>query len=86
MPGAWVLALPGGAAPGVVAGEPGPCLDGDKKAMTCFPSLEKVMVPSSVVLKAGVSIMKRLTKLSSAKQDLGECEAVEVVQQTLGLL
>ena len=57
----------------------------DKKALNCFPDLEKTKVPSSVVLKAGISIQKRLSKLSAARKDLEMCEQADVVTQTLGL-
>ena len=42
----------------------------DKRALACFPDIEKAPSPSSLILKAGVSIGKRLNKLDSQKTDL----------------
>ena len=42
----------------------------DKKTLNCFPDLEKVAVPSSLVPKAGVSIQKRLSKLVAFHTDI----------------
>ena len=40
--------------------------------LACFPDLEKVQTPASIVPKAGVSIQKRMAKLDSMSSELNE--------------
>ncbi|CAE7681954.1 unnamed protein product [Symbiodinium microadriaticum] len=63
-----------GADGGAPAAESGPTLEGiDKKMLQCFPDLEKVAQPSTVVGKAGIAIGKRAGKLDMLLTDLDEC-------------
>ena len=58
----------------------------DKKSLSCFPDIEKVTTPSSMVPKAGVAIEKRLSKLEAGKDDLEkECEQTAQVTKRLNL-
>ena len=41
-----------------------------KKALGCFPEVERAAEPQSIVPKAGVAIQKRLGKLQLAKTDV----------------
>ncbi|CAE7486429.1 unnamed protein product [Symbiodinium sp. CCMP2592] len=66
------------------ATQQGPSLAGvDKKTLQCFPDLEKVAVPSSIVPKAGLAIQKCLGKLSAHLLELNKCVSTELVKKLL---
>ncbi|CAE7830948.1 unnamed protein product [Symbiodinium sp. CCMP2592] len=60
-----------------------PGLEGvDKKSLACFPDIEKVTTPSSMIPKAGLAIEKRLSKLGMGKTDLtNDCEKTDQVNK-----
>ena len=53
----------------VPGGPPAPELL-DKRLASCFPEVEKVQQPHTIVAKAGLSIQKRLAKLDGFKSEL----------------
>ncbi|CAE7789389.1 unnamed protein product [Symbiodinium sp. CCMP2592] len=62
----------------------GPSLDGvDKKTLQCFPDLEKVSVPSSIVPKAGAAVQKCLAKLSARMSELLLCVESDLVTKPM---
>ncbi|CAE7244267.1 unnamed protein product, partial [Symbiodinium sp. CCMP2456] len=71
-----------GAQSSLPAGGTVPSLDGvDKKTLQCFPDLEKVSTPSSIVPKAGAAVQKCLAKLSAREPELSSCVETELVKK-----
>ena len=85
MLGGWDISGPGAdsSAP-TAAAQQGLSLEGlDKKTLQCFPDLEKVAIPSSIVPKAGLAIQKCLGKLSAHLLELNKCVCTDLVKKLL---